>query len=197
MFDRFSGKIEKLAEDLPAGYSFEWGGQHEKSNDANAGLMSTLPISFLIMGMIVIMLYDALKQAIVIYLNVPLAMIGVTIGLLATNLPFGFMAMLGFLSLSGMMIKNAIVLVDQIDQDVASGKTMMQAILDSGVSRVRPVALGAATTVLGMLPLIIDPFFNSMAVTICFGLTFATALTLLICPVLYSMLFRVKWEKEA
>ena len=177
---------------LPPNYSLEWGGQYESSNEANAGLMKTLPISFLLMGMIVVILYDAVKQALVIYLTVPLAMIGVTVGLLVTHIPFGFMSLLGFLSLSGMMIKNAIVLVDQIDQDRAAGKTIYQAILDSGVSRVRPVALGASTTVMGMIPLLTDPFFQGMAVTIVFGLSFATVLTLLICPVIYAVFFNAK-----
>ncbi len=177
---------------LPANYWLEWGGQYESSNDANEGLMKTLPISFLIMGMIVVILYDAIKQALIIYLTVPLAVIGVTVGLLITGIPFGFMSLLGFLSLSGMMIKNAIVLVDQIDQDIASGKHTYQAILDSGVSRVRPVALGASTTVMGMIPLLTDPFFQGMAVTIVFGLSFATALTLLICPVIYATFFKAR-----
>ena len=177
---------------LPDNYSLEWGGQYESSNDANAGLMKTLPISFLLMGMIVVLLYDAVKQALIIYLTVPLAIIGVTLGLIITKIPFGFMSMLGFLSLSGMMIKNAIVLVDQIDQDRAAGKHIYQAILDSGVSRVRPVALGASTTVMGMIPLLTDPFFQGMAVTIVFGLSFATVLTLLICPVIYATFFNAK-----
>lgn len=192
LFTKLQEKIEAIP--LPTGYRLEWGGQYESSNDANAGLSKTLPISFLIMAMIVVILYSAIRQSVVVFLNVPLAMIGVTIGLLVTGVPFGFMAMLGFLSLSGMMIKNAIVLVDQIDQDRFSGKKLIDAIIDSGVTRVRPVALGAATTVLGMLPLIVDVFFNGMAVTIVFGLSFATVLTLLICPVFYAIFFRVKVE---
>ncbi len=190
LFERISPKVEAIP--LPEGYTLEWGGQKESSTRANEGLMKTLPVSALLMGMIVVMLYNSMKQAIVIFLNIPLAMIGVTCGLMMTGVPYGFMAMLGFLSLSGMMIKNAIVLVDQIDQEKSTGKNLFDAILDSGASRVRPVALGAATTVMGMLPLIVDPFFNGMAVTICFGLSFATVLTLLICPVFYAIFFRCK-----
>ncbi len=189
---KIKNKIEAIK--LPPNYSLEWGGQYESSSEANQGLMNTLPISFLLMGMIVVILYDAVKQALIIYLTVPLAIIGVTVGLLITKIPFGFMSLLGFLSLSGMMIKNAIVLVDQIDQDRAAGKHIYQAILDSGVSRVRPVALGASTTVMGMIPLLTDPFFQGMAVTIVFGLSFATALTLLICPVIYATFFNAKEE---
>lgn len=181
-------KIEAIP--LPPGYSLEWGGQEESSSNANQGISKTLPISFLLMGLIVLVLYNAIRQSVIIFMNVPLAMMGVTFGLLCTGVPFGFMAMLGFLSLSGMMIKNAIVLVDQIDHEILDGKPLLEAIVESGVTRVRPVALGAATTVMGMIPLISDPFFCGMAVTICFGLTFATALTLLICPVLYALFFR-------
>lgn len=190
LLSKIKDKIEAIK--LPDNYSLEWGGQYESSNEANAGLMKTLPISFLLMGMIVVILYDAVKQALIIYLTVPLAIIGVTVGLLVTGIPFGFMSLLGFLSLSGMMIKNAIVLVDQIDQDRAAGKNIYQAILDSGVSRVRPVALGACTTVMGMIPLLTDPFFQGMAVTIVFGLSFATVLTLLICPVIYATFFQAR-----
>ncbi len=190
LLSKLKEKIEAIK--LPPNYNLEWGGQYESSNNANAGLMKTLPISFILMGMIVVLLYDAVKQALIIYLTVPLAGIGVTLGLLVTGIPFGFMSLLGFLSLSGMMIKNAIVLVDQIDQDRASGKSDYSAIIDSGISRVRPVALGAATTVMGMMPLLKDPFFQGMAVTIVFGLSFATVLTLLICPVIYATFFRVR-----
>ena len=119
------------------------------------------------------------------------ALIGVTVGLLVTGQPFGFMAMLGFLSLSGMLIKNAIVLIDEIVAQ-SGEKELLAAILDSGVSRLRPVALAAVTTVLGMVPLFKDAFFVSMAVTICFGLAFATVLTMVVIPVLYATFFRVR-----
>ncbi len=194
LWENIHEKIEALP--LPAGYTLEWGGQYESSNNANEGISKTLPLSFLAMGIIVLMLYNALRQSAIIFLNIPLALIGVVVGLLWTGVPFGFMAMLGFLSLSGMMIKNAIVLVDQIDCEIRNGKSVLDAIIESGVSRVRPVALGAATTVMGMMPLIPDPFFSGMAVTICFGLTFATALTLLVCPVLYALFFKAPRLEE-
>jgi multidrug efflux pump subunit AcrB len=123
---------------------------------------------------------------------VPLAVIGVTVGLLLFNQPFGFMALLGSMSLAGMLIKNAIVLIDEINAQLGAGKEAFPAILDSAVSRVRPVAMAAATTVLGMIPLLSDAFFVSMAVTIMFGLTFACILTLIVVPVLYAIFYRVK-----
>ena len=142
-----------------------------------------------------VILFNALRQPLIIWLCIPLALIGVTAGLTATQLPFDFMALLGFLSLSGMLIKNAIVLIDQIDSEIASGKDPFQSVMDSAVSRMRPVSMAAITTVLGMTPLIFDVFFISMAITIMFGLTFATVLTLIIVPVLYTIFFRIPFQK--
>ena len=120
-----------------------------------------------------------------------------TVGLLVMGQPFGFMAMLGMLSLMGMLIKNAIVLIDQIDLEIRSGKERYDAILDSAVSRMRPIMMAAATTVLGMTPLVLDAFYISMAVTIMFGLTFAAVLTLLIVPVFYAIVFRIPNPKKS
>jgi multidrug efflux pump subunit AcrB len=125
---------------------------------------------------------------------VPLAVIGVTAGLLSTNQPFGFMALLGFLSLMGMLIKNAIVLIDQINLELEAGKDLLLAIVDSGASRLRPVAMAALTTALGMIPLLLDAFFVSMAVTIIGGLLFATVLTMVVVPVFYAMFYRAPVE---
>ncbi len=122
----------------------------------------------------------------------PLAVIGVTFGLGVTGEPFGFMATLGFLSLSGMLIKNAIVLVDEINIQNREDKTPISAILDAAVSRLRPVGMAAATTILGMAPLFPDAFFVSMAVTVAFGLGFATILTMVVVPVLYSIFYGVR-----
>jgi multidrug efflux pump subunit AcrB len=146
------------------------------------------------MVLIVIMLFNSLRQPLVIWLVVPLALIGVTIGLLLTRQPFGFMALLGFLSLMGMLIKNAIVLIDQINLELREGKAPFAAIVDSGVSRLRPVGMAATTTILGMTPLFPDAFFVAMAVTIAFGLGFATLLTMVVVPVLFAIVYRVRQE---
>jgi multidrug efflux pump subunit AcrB len=122
---------------------------------------------------------------------VPLSIIGVTAGLLLFDQPFGFMALLGVMSLAGMLIKNAIVLLDEIDTQMRSDKGALSAILDSGASRLIPVSMAALTTILGMVPLLTDAFFVSMAVTIMFGLGFATVLTLVVVPVLYAIFYRV------
>jgi multidrug efflux pump subunit AcrB len=155
------------------------------------GLMVSIPIFFGMMVIIVIFLFNAIKQPLIIWLTVPLAIIGVTIGLLLFEQPFGFMALLGLLSLTGMLIKNAIVLVDQIDIEIASGKDMYQSVVDSGISRLNPVMMAALTTILGMIPLLQDAFFKSMAVTIMFGLLVATVLTLIVVPVLYTIFFKI------
>jgi multidrug efflux pump subunit AcrB len=154
-------------------------------------LSKPLPIFFLIMILIVIGLFDGIRVPLVIFLTVPLALIGVTAGLLATGQPFGFMALLGFLSLSGMLIKNAIVLIDEIGAQLAQGRDAFTAVVESAVTRLRPVAMAAATTALGMLPLLVDAFFVSMAVTIIAGLVVATVLTMVVVPTLYAIVFRV------
>ncbi len=182
-------KVEAIP--LPEGYALEWGGEYEDSAKAQASIAANIPVPLIIMIAIVIVLFNSLRQPAVIWLCVPLAIIGVTAGLLLTGQPFGFMAMLGALSLSGMLIKNAVVLIDEINAEIGQGKPPYEAILDSAVSRVRPVSMTALTTVMGMLPLLLDAFFVSMAVTIVFGLSFASVLTLIVVPVLYAIFFRI------
>jgi multidrug efflux pump subunit AcrB len=153
-------------------------------------------MGYLAMFLITIMLFNAVRAPLVIWATVPLAIIGVTSGLLLMNKPFGFMALLGLLSLSGMLLKNGIVLLDQVKAELQSGKDTYMAVFDAGVSRVRPVAMAAVTTILGMVPLLGDAFFESMAVTIMFGLGFATILTLIIVPVLYTMVYRIPYRSQ-
>ncbi|MDD5697746.1 MAG: efflux RND transporter permease subunit [Victivallaceae bacterium] len=176
---------------LPLGYSREWGGEFESSSDAQKGISGMLPITFIIMMFIVLALFNALRQTLIIILCLPLALIGVTVGLLGSGAPFSFFALLGLLSLIGMMIKNGIVLIQEIDDEIAAGKNPYDAVVDAGICRFRPVLMAALTTVLGMLPLLWDVMFNSMAITIMCGLTFATALTLLFVPVLYCILMKI------
>jgi len=128
----------------------------------------------------------------VIWACVPLAIIGVTAGMLLLQAEFGFVALLGFLSLSGMIVKNGIVLVDQIRLELSEGREPYEAVFHASVSRLRPVTMAALTTILGMVPLLFDPFFSAMAVVISFGLGFATVLTLGVVPVLYAMSHRIQ-----
>jgi multidrug efflux pump subunit AcrB len=185
---RIKDKVEKIK--LPDGYKLEWGGVYKSTQDAQAALGKKLPLTFVMMIMTVILLFGKIKQPLIIWLTVPMSIIGVTFGLLICDAPFSFMALLGFLSLFGMQIKNAIVLIDQMDIEVANGLPIREAIIESAVSRIRPVCMAAFTTILGMLPLLSDPFFSSMAITIMGGLAFATLLTLFIVPVLYGAFFK-------
>jgi multidrug efflux pump subunit AcrB len=186
-------KIEAM--DLPDGYRLAWGGEHESATDAQASLARGLPVGFLAMLVITVALFARLRQPLIIWLCVPMAVCGVTVALLATGQPFGFMALLGFLSLSGMLIKNAIVLVDEIDTRIGDGHDRQAAVIEASVSRFTPVILASGTTILGMIPLLTDAFFSAMAVTIMGGLAFATALTLIAVPVLYATFFRIREEE--
>lgn len=190
LLNRVKPKIDAM--ELPPGYFLEWGGEYEDSQDANAAINSSLPAGFLTMIVIVIILFGKVRQPLIIWLTVPLAIIGITAGLLSMNVAFGFMGLLGSLSLVGLLIKNAIVLIEEIDMQIESGKESYSAILDSSVSRMRPVMMAASTTILGMAPLLSDVFFLDMAVVIMFGLGFASVLTLIVVPVLYAIFFNIK-----
>ncbi|MEF1226501.1 efflux RND transporter permease subunit [Vibrio fortis] len=190
LFARVQPKIEALP--LPSGYSIEWGGEYESSKDAQESLFGSLPMGYLLMFIITMLLFNSVRKPLVIWFTVPLSIIGVSIGLLSTNMPFSFTAFLGLLSLSGMILKNGIVLLDQINSELETGKDPYLAVVDSAISRVRPVSMAALTTILGMIPLVFDAFFGSMAITIMAGLGFATVLTLIVVPVMFAILFRIK-----
>jgi multidrug efflux pump subunit AcrB len=190
LFERLRPRIEAI--ELPPGYALAWGGEFEDAQKANGGLLATLPAGFLAMILTTILLFGTLRQPLIIWLTVPLATIGITAGLLAARGAFDFMSLLGALSLVGLLIKNAIVLIEEIDLQIAAGKPGPQALFDAAVSRMRPVLLAAATTILGLVPLLGDVFFVNMSITIMAGLGFATVLTLIVVPVLYALLFRVR-----
>ncbi|MCG7927874.1 MAG: efflux RND transporter permease subunit [Candidatus Thiodiazotropha taylori] len=194
LFNRLKPQIEAI--ELPPGYSFSWGGEYEDSKNAQEGLASSLPFGFLLMILVSILLFGKLRQPLIIWLTVPLAIVGITAGLLGFNGAFDFMSLLGALSLIGLLIKNAIVLIDEIDQQIANEKPGYEAILDSTVSRLRPVVLAAATTILGLIPLLQDVFFVNMSLTIMAGLGFATLLTLLFVPTLYAIMFKIEAPAE-
>ncbi|MGM7448691.1 multidrug efflux pump subunit AcrB [Idiomarina loihiensis] len=189
VFERVRPKLEGI--DLPLGYELTWGGEHEAAGKAEKALFGALPLGFLVMFIITVLLFNSIRQAAVLWTTVPLSIIGVTVGLLLLDKPFGFMALLGFLSLSGMLIKNGVVLLEQVNAELDAGKEATQALSDAAVSRVRPVGMAAATTILGMIPLLFDDFFASMATVIMFGLGFATLLTLFVVPVMYAIVQRV------
>ncbi len=181
--------IDSMA--LPSGYKMAWGGEYESSREAQASLAGQLPLSLIVMVLISIFLFNALRQPLIIWLLVPMSVNGVALALLSTGVPFTFTALLGLLSLSGMLIKNGIVLVEEIDivRKEQPNSTLRDTIIVASTSRLRPVILAAATTILGMIPLIWDAFFQSMAITIMGGLAFASILTLIAAPVFYYAFF--------
>jgi multidrug efflux pump subunit AcrB len=187
------------AMELPPGYKMEWGGELESSSNAQASLGRQLPMSLIIMVVISVLLFNALRQPLIIWLLVPMSVNGVSLALLGTGFPFTFTALLGLLSLSGMLIKNGIVLVEEIDivREENPSQPLVESIIEASTSRLRPVILAAATTILGMLPLIWDAFFRSMAVTIMGGLAFASILTLVAAPVFYYAFFKREAKNSA
>ena len=192
--EQLKSQIEAI--ELPPLYSLEWGGELEQSEIAQSKLKTLFPVSLVLMFIVVAMLFKTVREPLVAFSTLPFALIGVVGGLLLLGLPFGFMAILGFLGLSGMLLKNAIVLLDQINLERGKGCAAYDAVVNASVSRLRPVTMAAGTTVFGVFPLLSDAFFASMAATIMFGLLGATILTLLVVPVVYSILFNVKSPKS-
>jgi multidrug efflux pump subunit AcrB len=190
LFNRVRPKVEQI--ELPAGYGLEWGGEYEGSRDARIAVARPLPFTLAVMVFIVVCLFNSIRTTLLIWLIMPLAIIGVTLGLLLTRMPFGFMALLGVLSLGGELIKMQIVVLSKILIDIDKGTPPYEAILNGGVSKSRPVCMVVFTTVLGMIPLLTDPFFGAMAVCIMFGLSFAAVLCLIVTPVFYAIFFRVR-----
>jgi multidrug efflux pump subunit AcrB len=190
LFNRVRSKIEQIA--LPPGYSLAWGGEYEDSRDARAALAQPLPYVLALMVFIVVCLFNSIRATLLMWLIMPLAIIAVTAGLLLTGKPFGFMALLGVLAVSGELIKVQIVVLSKVRTEIGRGKTPYQAILDAGVSKMRPVCMVVLTTALASIPLLIDPFFDAMAVCIIFGLSFAAVLALLVMPALYAIFFGVR-----
>ena len=189
MIARIKPEIEAIK--LPLGYSVEWGGERELSDESIAGMAVAFPSAILIMFIIMVFLFNAFRQTIIIFLSLPLILIGVVLGLWAAGMDVSFMAIVGLLSLIGMLAKNTIVLLDQVSADFAAGRDKYEAIVEDGISRLRPVSMSAITTVLGMFPLIWDIMFGSMAVTIMAGLTVSTILTLLVVPVMTAIAYNV------
>jgi multidrug efflux pump subunit AcrB len=180
--------------ELPPGYTLEWDGEYDSSRQSQQALIPGMVPTVVIMTFVIVMLFNAFRPPIIIFAVIPFVAIGITFGLLVTQVPFGFIALLGAMSLSGMMIKNSVVLLDQVNINIAEGMNSYTAVVEAAVSRLRPVINAAATTIFGMAPLLTDVFWVSMAVTIMFGLAFGTILTMVLVPVLYAMLFRLRPE---
>lgn len=188
--------LQEQAQDWPRGYSFEEGGEAETSGDANQAIADKLPIAGMLIVLLLVGQFNSLRKTTIILATIPLGLIGVTVGLLLGNVTFGFMTILGVISLAGIVINNAIVLIDRIQLELEEGKEIALAIIEAAKQRLRPILLTTATTIGGMLPLWIshDPMFETLAIAVMFGLAFATVITLLFVPVMYSILYRVKYS---
>ena len=170
----------------------EWGGEFEDTVSAQASLVPGVVPAFAVMLFLIVALFNAFRPLLVIMFTIPFALIGIIIGLMPTGTPFGFLALLGAMSLAGMMIKNAIVLLDQVNIELDEGLAPYDAVVSAAQSRLRPVLLAAATTVLGVIPLLQDVFWVGLSVAIMAGLSFGTLLTMFMVPVLYATVYRLR-----
>jgi multidrug efflux pump len=190
--DRIRPAIDKIQAALPEGYRIATGGSVEESGKGSASVMAGIPLFLLAVITILMIQLQSISRVIMVLLTAPLGIIGIALFLLVFNQPFGFMALLGTIALFGMIMRNAVILVDQIEQDLTTGKARAEAIVESTVRRFRPIVLTAAAAVLAMIPLSRNDFFGPMAVAIMGGLIVATALTLLFLPALYAAWYKVK-----
>ena len=195
MLARIKSKIEAIR--IPLGYSLEWGGEHELSDESIAGMAVMFPGAILLMFVIMVFLFNGFRQPAIIFISLPLILIGVVGGLWLARMDVSFLAIVGVLSLVGMLAKNSIVMLDQVSADFEAGRDKYEAIVEDAVARLRPVAMSAGTTVLGMIPLIWDVMFGPMAVTIMGGLTVSTILTLIIIPVLTAIFYNVPCPEDS
>jgi multidrug efflux pump subunit AcrB len=179
---------------LPPGYTLTWDGEYRSSLESQQALIPGLFPTVLVMLIMIVLLFNSYRPPLIIVALIPFVMIGVTTGLIITQVPFGFIALLGAMSLSGMMIKNSVVLLDQVHSNRMDGMSPYSAVCSAAVSRLKPVVNSAATTILGVIPLLQDVFWVSLAVTIMFGLAFGAILTMFLVPVFYSILYRIKHE---
>lgn len=177
---------------LPEGYSFFWDSQYKDQSEGLQALAKYFPLAFLFLVVVLVSLFGNFREPTIILCVLPLSLIGVAIGLLMTGFEFGFFPIAGWLGLLGMVIKNVIVLIDEINVQHRTGIDLYTSIIEATVSRTRPVLMAATTTIFGMVPLLFDVAFGGMAATIIFGLTFATMLTLFVTPALYAMFYKVK-----
>ncbi len=189
--------LVQSSESWPAGTRFESGGEAEESGEANASIAAKLPLAAMVIILLLVFQFNSIRRPIIILLTIPLGLIGVTVGLLVANSSLGFFTLLGLISLSGIIINNAIVLLDRIKIEMDEfNREEHDAVIHACLQRFRPILLTTATTVFGMMPLWWGgtAMFKPMAITIIFGLAFAAALTLLVVPVLYSAMFRVRYD---
>jgi multidrug efflux pump subunit AcrB len=191
-------EVTKLMEspDWPLGYTLKYGGEFEEGGEAQAAINANMPLAMGLLVMVLIFQFNSLRRPLIILLTLPPMIIGIATGMLATNSPFGFMPMLGMISLLGIIVNNAIMLIDRIEIQRGRGLSLADAIVLSSMERARPIIMTATTTIIGMVPLSLQggEMWRPMANLIMSGLTVATVLTLVLCPVLYSLFFRQRFK---
>ena len=184
--------LNEIKARLPDGYLLEVGGTVEDAERGQKSVNAGMPLFIVVVLSLLMIQLRSFSRTVMVFLTAPLGLIGVTLFLLVFRQPFGFVAMLGTIALAGMIMRNSVILVDQIEQDIASGLDRWQAIIEATVRRFRPIVLTALAAVLAMIPLSRSVFYGPMAVAIMGGLIVATALTLLFLPALYAAWFRVR-----
>ena len=190
VIDSIKDEIEAIA--LPEGYSMRWVGEGEVQGEAIGNLMKFVPLTVFLILAILLLLFNSWRKVILILLCFPFVFCGITPALLVSGQPMTFMAIIGMMGLIGMMVKNAIVLVDEIGRlQTEEGMVPYRAVIEATVSRVRPVLMASLTTIVGMIPLVTDPMYGSMAITIMGGLTVGTMITLVLLPLFYAAMFRI------
>jgi multidrug efflux pump len=188
-------QLKSIKDALPYGYRIETGGSIEESAKANTALAAVFPVMAIVMLSLLMIQLQSFSRLALVFVTAPLGLIGATGALLVSNRPFGFVALLGLIALAGMIMRNTVILVDQIERDIADGHSRYRAIIDATVRRARPVVLTALAAILGMIPLAQSIFWGPMAITIMGGLLVATMLTLLVVPALYALWFRVRQDE--
>lgn len=189
--------LQEIRDSLPTGYSIETGGAIEESIKADTAIQAVMPVMLLLWAVFLMIQLQSFSRMLMVVLTAPLGMIGVSLALLITGAPFGFVATLGVIALAGMIMRNSVILVDQIDRDIEAGEPRWQAIVNATVRRTRPVVLTALAAILAMIPLTFSTLWGPMAIAIMGGLAVATVLTLFFVPALYAAWFRVKRDESA
>ena len=183
-------EIENI--ELPEGYSMRWVGEYDLSKMALTNIINLLPLAAVLIVFVLVLLFNNIRKTLIVLLCLPLAAIGIVPGLLIFDQPFSFVAIVGTIGMAGMLIKNSIVLIDEIDVQMKSGVVAYDAVIKATVSRIRPVMMASLTTILGMIPLLPDPMYGALAVTVMCGLLVGTIITLVILPIIYALFFKIK-----
>jgi multidrug efflux pump subunit AcrB len=189
--------LAQVRKEMPVGYRVEIGGSVEENGKAQASINAQMPLLLIAILVLLMVQLQSFSRTLMVILTAPLGLIGVVIALLLLRMPFGFVALLGTIAMFGIIMRNSVILLDQIEQDILAGHTRFEAIIGATVRRFRPITLTAAAAVLALIPLLRSNFFGPMATALMGGITVATILTLVYLPALYALWFRVRRDEPA